>query len=225
MNIKTRFNTSWKDYMDKKLKEKINNMKYKYADTIRKCHICQSTTHLANECPKRGKINEIDIEKEPDFEKDSVNEENSDDRSSIFSESSKDIENINITFDIMESTSHLQQLSNSQIDSSKLQDSQLMKAKPNRGKGCTAGNSCMEKVVIDKKPTKLLLEPGAFFSSPGKSILKNHVPNFEDPLLQTDGIKSNSARNTMQALSIFETTVILPHINGNLRITVEFFIM
>ncbi|MBW0501787.1 hypothetical protein O181_041502 [Austropuccinia psidii MF-1] len=77
-------------------------MKNKSAVIIRKCHICQSTTHLANACPKRGKINEIEIEKEPDAEKDdNIIEENSDDNSSIFSESSKDIENINATFDII----------------------------------------------------------------------------------------------------------------------------
>ncbi|MBW0567030.1 hypothetical protein O181_106745 [Austropuccinia psidii MF-1] len=39
-----------------------------------------------------------------------------------------------------------------------------MKTKPNRGKGYTAGNSCITEVVIDNKPTKLLLDPGAFCS-------------------------------------------------------------
>ncbi|MBW0519783.1 hypothetical protein O181_059498 [Austropuccinia psidii MF-1] len=116
LNLKTRFNTPWKDSVDKIPKENSNNIKYKSADVMRKCHIGQSTTHLANTCPKKDKINEIDIEKEPDVEKDEVNENNSDDKSSIFSESSKDIENINATFDIMESYSHLPQLRNSQID-------------------------------------------------------------------------------------------------------------
>ncbi|MBW0544525.1 hypothetical protein O181_084240, partial [Austropuccinia psidii MF-1] len=202
-----------------------SNIKYKSADTVRKCHICQSTTHLANTCPKRGKINEIDIEKEPDVEKEDITEDNSDDKSSIFSESSKDIENINATFDIMESYSHLPQLSNGQLDLSKVQDAQLMKTKPNRGKGYTAGNSCITEVVIDNKPTKLLLDPGAFCSCVGKSFLKTCVPNFEDQLLPIDGIKFNSASNPMKALGIFETNVIFPQINGNLRITVSFVVM
>ncbi|MBW0510969.1 hypothetical protein O181_050684 [Austropuccinia psidii MF-1] len=102
-----------------------------------------------------GKINEIDIEKEPDVEKeDHIIEENSDDKSSIFSESSKDIENINATSDIMESYSHLPQLSNGQLDLSKIQDAQLMKTRPSRGKGYTAANSCITEVVIDDNPTK-----------------------------------------------------------------------
>ncbi|MBW0525318.1 hypothetical protein O181_065033 [Austropuccinia psidii MF-1] len=126
VNLKTRFNTPWKDSVDKNPKENSNN-KYKSEDTVRKCHICQSTTHLANTCPKGGEINEIDIEKEPDVEKDDIIEDNSDDKSSIFSESSKDIENINATFDIMESYSHLPQLRNGQLDLSNIQDAQLMK--------------------------------------------------------------------------------------------------
>ncbi|MBW0514264.1 hypothetical protein O181_053979 [Austropuccinia psidii MF-1] len=185
VNLKTRFNTPWKDSVDINPKENHNNMKYKSAYRIRKCHICQSTTHLANSCPRKGKMNEIDIEKKLDVKKDAeVIEENSDDKSSIFSESSKDIENINATFYIMESYSHLPQLRNGQLDLSKIQDAQLMKTKPNRGKGYTA-----------------------------------------DQLLPIDGIKLNSASNPMKDLGIFETTIILPQINGSLRITVEFVVM
>ncbi|MBW0554531.1 hypothetical protein O181_094246 [Austropuccinia psidii MF-1] len=125
----------------------------------------------------------------------------------------------------MESYSHLQQLSNGQISLSKHQDAQLMKTKPNRGKGYTAGNSCITEVVIDSKPTKLLLDPGVFCSYVGKSFLKNCVPNFEDQLLPIDGITLNSASNPMKELGIFETNVIFPHINGNLRITVELVVM
>ncbi|MBW0531690.1 hypothetical protein O181_071405 [Austropuccinia psidii MF-1] len=61
VNLKTRFNTPWKDSVDKNAKENSNNIKYKSADVMRKCHICQRLTHLANKCPKKGKINEIDI--------------------------------------------------------------------------------------------------------------------------------------------------------------------
>ncbi|MBW0563465.1 hypothetical protein O181_103180 [Austropuccinia psidii MF-1] len=226
VNLKTRLNTPWKDSVDKNPKENSNNVKYKSADIIRKCHICQSTTHLANKCPKRGKINEIDIEKEPDVEKDdNIIEENSDDKSSIFSESPKDIENINANFDIMEYYSHLPELRNGQLDLSKIQDAKLMKTKPNRGEGYTAGNSCITEVVIDKKPTKRLLDPGAFFSCVGKSFIKTCVPNFEGQLLPIDGIKINSASKPMKALGIFETNVIFTHINGNLGVTVEVVVM
>ncbi|MBW0505424.1 hypothetical protein O181_045139 [Austropuccinia psidii MF-1] len=141
VNLKTIFNTRWKDSADKIPKENCNNTKYKSAVVLRKCHIFQRTTHLANTCPKNGKMNEIDIEKEPDVEMDEVNEDNSDDKSSIFSEFLKDIENINATFYIMDSYSHLPQLSNGQLDLSRIQDAQLMKTKQNRGKGYTAGNS------------------------------------------------------------------------------------
>ncbi|MBW0564256.1 hypothetical protein O181_103971 [Austropuccinia psidii MF-1] len=68
VNLKKRLNTPWKDSVEKNTKEHSNNAKYKSLDIIRKFHICQSTTHLANTCPKRGEINEIDIEKESDAE-------------------------------------------------------------------------------------------------------------------------------------------------------------
>ncbi|MBW0547821.1 hypothetical protein O181_087536 [Austropuccinia psidii MF-1] len=67
MNLKARFNTPWKYSVDKSSRENSNNVKYKSTDIIRKCHIFQRNFHLANKCPKRGKINEIDIEKEPDL--------------------------------------------------------------------------------------------------------------------------------------------------------------
>ncbi|MBW0527038.1 hypothetical protein O181_066753 [Austropuccinia psidii MF-1] len=57
LNLKTRFNTPWKDSVGKSPQENSNNIKYKSADVIRKCHILQSTTHLAEKCPKKGKIN------------------------------------------------------------------------------------------------------------------------------------------------------------------------
>ncbi|MBW0531179.1 hypothetical protein O181_070894 [Austropuccinia psidii MF-1] len=87
VNLKRSFHTPWKGSVDKNLKENSNNIKYKFADVMRKLHICQSTTHLANTCPKKGKINGIDIEKEADVEKYEVIEDNSDAKSSIFSES------------------------------------------------------------------------------------------------------------------------------------------
>ncbi|MBW0481660.1 hypothetical protein O181_021375 [Austropuccinia psidii MF-1] len=64
VNLKTRFNTPWKGSLDKNPTENPNNIKYKSEDVIRKCHIFQSSTHLANSCPKKGNINVIDIEKE-----------------------------------------------------------------------------------------------------------------------------------------------------------------
>ncbi|MBW0507382.1 hypothetical protein O181_047097 [Austropuccinia psidii MF-1] len=93
------------------------------------------------------------------------------------------------------------------------------------GKGYTAGNSCITEVVIDNKPIKLLFDPGALCSCVGKYFLKNCVPNLEDQLLPIDGIKFSSASNPMKALGIFEATIILTHINGNLRITFELVVM
>ncbi|MBW0494841.1 hypothetical protein O181_034556 [Austropuccinia psidii MF-1] len=40
VNLKTRFNTPWKDPVERNPKGNSNNMKYKSEDTIRKIHIC-----------------------------------------------------------------------------------------------------------------------------------------------------------------------------------------
>ncbi|MBW0513665.1 hypothetical protein O181_053380 [Austropuccinia psidii MF-1] len=64
VNLKTRFNTPWKNSVDMYPKANSNNIKYKSADVMRKCNICQSTAHLAKTCPKKGKINEPDVEKD-----------------------------------------------------------------------------------------------------------------------------------------------------------------
>ncbi|MBW0512897.1 hypothetical protein O181_052612 [Austropuccinia psidii MF-1] len=53
VNLRARFNTPWKDSVYKNSQENSNNVKYKPADIIRKLHIFQSTTHLANTFPKR----------------------------------------------------------------------------------------------------------------------------------------------------------------------------
>ncbi|MBW0548862.1 hypothetical protein O181_088577 [Austropuccinia psidii MF-1] len=175
VDLKTRFDKTWKDPVDKNPKENSNSAKYKYTNLIRKCHICQSTTHLANTCPKRGKINKIDIEKEPDVEKDGVIEERSYDKS------------INVTFGIIESYSNLPQLSNHQLYLSKIQDAQLIKNKPRRKKGYKASNFCIIDGVINKKPTKLLLDPGFLYPCVGNYVLRNFEPNFEDQFLPIDG--------------------------------------
>ncbi|MBW0591897.1 hypothetical protein O181_131612 [Austropuccinia psidii MF-1] len=57
VNLKTRFNTPWKDSVDRNPKENSNNIKYQSADVMRMCHIFQSTTNVADTCPKKGKIN------------------------------------------------------------------------------------------------------------------------------------------------------------------------
>ncbi|MBW0546127.1 hypothetical protein O181_085842 [Austropuccinia psidii MF-1] len=63
---------------------------------------------------KKGEINETNIEKESVYETDAVSEQTLDDISSIFFKYSKDLEKINVTFEMIESYSHLPQLSNSQ---------------------------------------------------------------------------------------------------------------
>ncbi|MBW0520911.1 hypothetical protein O181_060626 [Austropuccinia psidii MF-1] len=63
VNLKTKFNTPWKDSVDKTPKENSNTLKYKSADTIRKCNIFQSTTYLSNTYSKRWKSMKLTLKK------------------------------------------------------------------------------------------------------------------------------------------------------------------
>ncbi|MBW0568738.1 hypothetical protein O181_108453 [Austropuccinia psidii MF-1] len=65
----------------------------------------------------------------------------------------------------MEYYSHFPQLRNGQLDPSRIQDAQLMKTNPNRGKGYTAGNSCIKEVTnYSKKVSPVSLELKKFKS-------------------------------------------------------------
>ncbi|MBW0580133.1 hypothetical protein O181_119848 [Austropuccinia psidii MF-1] len=65
-----------------------------------KCHKCGSTSHLADTCPKKTRVNEIEIEK--------------DDTKEIPDELS--IENISISFEVTEVHTHLPQYSDESMD-------------------------------------------------------------------------------------------------------------
>ncbi|MBW0543853.1 hypothetical protein O181_083568 [Austropuccinia psidii MF-1] len=76
-----------------------------------KCHKCVSTSHLANTCPKKARINEIEIEKDDTKETNDVPEHEG------YSEPSEEeelpdelsIENLNASFEVTEVHTHLPQ--------------------------------------------------------------------------------------------------------------------
>ncbi|MBW0535413.1 hypothetical protein O181_075128 [Austropuccinia psidii MF-1] len=63
VNLEESLCTPWKDSVDENPKENSNDMKYKSAYIIRKCYICQSTTHLANTCQKGEKSMKLTLKK------------------------------------------------------------------------------------------------------------------------------------------------------------------
>ncbi|MBW0503708.1 hypothetical protein O181_043423 [Austropuccinia psidii MF-1] len=102
-----------------------------------KCHECGSTSHLANTCTKRTKINEIEIGKaEETKETDDVSLHESDSEPSEEEElpDQLGIENINVYFEVTEVHTHFL---------IHVQDATMKKTKPPRGASYTAGSSCI----------------------------------------------------------------------------------
>ncbi|MBW0547632.1 hypothetical protein O181_087347 [Austropuccinia psidii MF-1] len=76
-----------------------------------KCHKCGSISHLANTCPKKTRINEIEIEKDDTKETNYVPVHKSDSEPSEEEELPDElsIETINASFDVTEVHTHLPQ--------------------------------------------------------------------------------------------------------------------
>ncbi|MBW0510975.1 hypothetical protein O181_050690 [Austropuccinia psidii MF-1] len=125
-----------------------------------KCHNCGITSHLANTCSKKTRINEIEIEKDDTKEKKDVPVHESDSEPSEEEELPDElsIENINVSFEVTEVHTHLPQYSDECMDLIHVQDAKMQKIKPDRGKGYTAVSSCITNIVINNKEAKIRLE-------------------------------------------------------------------
>ncbi|MBW0551194.1 hypothetical protein O181_090909 [Austropuccinia psidii MF-1] len=111
ITTRTKIGRNWyKPQMDNKTSRKPIPKPNKPQDKASlKCHKCGSTSHLANTCPKKTRINEIEIEQDDTKEKNDVPVHESD---SEPSEEEKfpdelSVENINVSFEVTEVHTHL----------------------------------------------------------------------------------------------------------------------
>ncbi|MBW0500900.1 hypothetical protein O181_040615 [Austropuccinia psidii MF-1] len=80
-----------------------------------RCHKCGSTSHLANTCPKKKRINEIEIDKVEDTKETnniSLHDSNSEPSEEEEIPDELSIENINVSFKVTEVHTHLPHCSN-----------------------------------------------------------------------------------------------------------------
>ncbi|MBW0547407.1 hypothetical protein O181_087122 [Austropuccinia psidii MF-1] len=189
-----------------------------------KCHKCGSTPHLANACPKKTRINEIEIEKDDTKETHDVPVHESDSEPSEEEELPDElsIENINVSFEVTEVHNSLPQYSVEFMDLIHVKDAKMQKTKAARGKGYTAGSSCITNIVINNREAKIHLDSGAFFTCVGKDYLDKIYTNWQDRLMTIEGIKFSSSSQNMHSLGIFEAEMIFPHPKGSIRLKVEF---
>ncbi|MBW0513178.1 hypothetical protein O181_052893 [Austropuccinia psidii MF-1] len=141
-----------------------------------KCHKCGHKSNLENTCPKKTRINDIEIDKSEDTkEPNNLSSHDSDSEPSEEEEVPDElsIENINFSFEVTEVHTHLPQYSDECMDLIHLQDDKMKKTKPARAKGYTAGASCITNIVINNREGKLHLDSGAFCTCVGKDYLES----------------------------------------------------
>ncbi|MBW0467898.1 hypothetical protein O181_007613 [Austropuccinia psidii MF-1] len=140
----TRIGKTWtKICVESKMVPKISREDKKPEGPVLNCHKCGSTSHLANTCTKKTKINEVQVIEE--FQCTGEKEE-----SDLDSEVSEDtpvedypIEIITAFFEVTEVHTPLSQYSEDCNNLINIQDARMCTTKPARGKGYTAGASCI----------------------------------------------------------------------------------
>ncbi|MBW0521640.1 hypothetical protein O181_061355 [Austropuccinia psidii MF-1] len=93
----------------------------------------------------------------------------------------------------------------------------MFKAKPDRGKGYTAGASCITSILLNNIEAKVNLDTGAFCTCVGKYYLHAILPEWKSHLLPIEGAQRSSASNKIYLLGILDTNLVFPHPEGSVR--------
>ncbi|MBW0536940.1 hypothetical protein O181_076655 [Austropuccinia psidii MF-1] len=215
ITARTKIGRNWyKSLMDNKTSGKpIPKPNQPHDKAPLKCHKCGSTSDSENTCPKKTRINEIEIDKVEDT-KETNNVSLHDSDSEPSEEEVPDelsIEDINVSFEVTEVHTHLPPYSDECMDLIHLQDAKMQKTKPARGKVYTAGEYCITDIMINNREAKLHLDSGAFCTCVGKDYLDRIYTNWKESLMPIEGRKLRSASQDMHRLGIFESAMMFPH--------------
>ncbi|MBW0549014.1 hypothetical protein O181_088729 [Austropuccinia psidii MF-1] len=195
-----------------------------------KRHKCGGNEHLANNCLKKAKINEIvetedhnDKEKESDSEKDTEESETSESDEIIIINAK--INNIDLIYKVLDVISNLPQAGTSDTNLTNIQDAKLYRTKPAKGMGYTDGKESISIFMVRNQEAKVNLDKGAYCTCVGKSYLKTIVPDWEERLIPMKGVKFSSASESMKPLGIIDLKLIFPHPSQCIRLKVELVVM
>ncbi|MBW0520895.1 hypothetical protein O181_060610 [Austropuccinia psidii MF-1] len=192
---------------------------------ILKGHKCGSTSHLANTCIKKTKINEFQVienfqcaeEKEESDQDSAVPEDTPEEYYSI--------EKITAFFEVTEVHTHFPQYSEDCYSLINIQDDRMCKTEPSRGKGYIAGAMCITSILMNYVEAKVNLDTRAFCTCIGKDYLQIRLPEWKNYLLPIEGVKFSSTSNNMYTLGILDTNLVFPHPAGSVRMKTEIVVM
>ncbi|MBW0532749.1 hypothetical protein O181_072464 [Austropuccinia psidii MF-1] len=188
---------------------------------ILKCHKCGSTSHLANTCTKKTKINEVQVIEQAQCTEE---KEESDLHYAVSGDTPVEdypIENITTFFEVTEVHTHLPQYSEDCHNLINIQDARMCKSKPARGKGYTSGEYCITSILINDNEAKVNLDTGAFCTCVGKDYLQAILPGWKDHLLSIEGVQFSSTSNNMYPLGILHTNLVFQRPAGSVRMKTE----
>ncbi|MBW0478506.1 hypothetical protein O181_018221 [Austropuccinia psidii MF-1] len=211
--------------MESKMVSKTSREDKRPERSVLKCDKCGSTSHLANTCTKKKKINEFQV-----IEGVQCTEEK--EESNLYSAVSEDtsveeypIENITAFFEVTEVHTHLPQYSEDFHNLINIQYAIMCKTKPARGEGYTSGASCITSILINDIEAKVNLDTEAFCTCSGKDYLQAKLPGWKNHVLPIEGVQFSNASDNMYPLGILDTNLVFPHPAGSLRMKTEIVVM
>ncbi|MBW0558006.1 hypothetical protein O181_097721 [Austropuccinia psidii MF-1] len=101
----------------------------------------------------------------------------------------------------------------------------MCKTKHARGKGYTAGASCITSILMNDIEAKVDLDTGTFCTCVGKDYLQAILPGLKSHLLPIEGVQFSSASNNMCPLGILDTNLVLPHSAGSVTMKTGIVVM
>ncbi|MBW0582430.1 hypothetical protein O181_122145 [Austropuccinia psidii MF-1] len=219
---RTRIGKTWTEIpIESKIVPKISREDRRSEKPVLKCHKCGSTSHLANNCTKKTKINEVQVIEEAQC----TEEKKESDIDSEFSEDTQveyyTIENITAFFEVTKVHTHLPQYSEDFHNLINIQDDRMCKTKPARGKGFNAGASCITSTLMNDIEAKVNLDTGAFCTCVGKDYIQVILPEWKNHLLPIEGVQFSSSSTNMYPLGILDTNIVFPHPAGSIRMKTE----
>ncbi|MBW0510467.1 hypothetical protein O181_050182 [Austropuccinia psidii MF-1] len=158
--------------MESKMVSKTSREDERPERPVLECNKCGSTSNLANTCTKKAKINEVQVIEDVQCTED---KEESDLDSAFCDDTQVEdypIKNITAFFQVTEVHTHFPQYSEDCHNMINIQDSRMCKPKPARGKGYTAGESCITSILMNYFEAKVNLDTGAFLTCVGKDYIQ-----------------------------------------------------